>query len=240
MNGVHDMGGMHGFGPVVREEPPEGRDRRRAGGPPRPGELDEPVFHAEWERRAFALTLAMGAWSKWNIDMARSSRERMPPAEYLAATYYERWLWGLRTLLVEQGFVTPEELDRPPAGPPRRGEPQPGALRAADVPKLLRNRRGARLDDPVPPRFKPGDRVVARSLNPPGHTRLPRYIRGRRGAIDRDHGVFIFPDSNAAGLGKKPQHVYSVRFTGRELWGAEAPANDRVYVDLWDDYLDPA
>jgi hypothetical protein len=116
----------------------------------------------------------------------------------------------------------------------------PGVLRAPDVPRLLQNRRAARLEDSVPPRFKPGDRVAARTLNPVGHTRLPRYVRGRRGVIDRDHGVFIFPDTHAAGLGRKPQHVYSVRFTARELWGSEAPPQNAVYVDLWDDYLDPA
>ncbi len=221
MNGVHDMGGMHGFGGVVPEP-------------------DEPVFHAPWEQRAFALTLAMGAWRKWNLDMARFAREQMPPAEYLAASYYERWLWGLRKLLVEKGLVTRGELERHGHRPPAAAEPQPEALKAADVPRMLRNRRAARLDDPVLPKFKPGDRVVARNLHPTGHTRLPRYVRGRRGVIDRDHGVFIFPDTHATGLGKKPQHVYSVRFSGRELWGPEAPATDAVYVDLWDDYLDPA
>jgi len=219
MNGVHDMGGMHGFGPVVAER-------------------DEPVFHTPWERRAFALTMAMGAWRRWNLDMSRYARERMPPADYLAASYYERWLWGLRTLLVEHGFVSPEELDRPDDRP--AAAPRPGVLTPDGVPRLLRNRRAARLADPVPPKFKPGDRVAARNVHPTGHTRLPRYVRGHRGVIDRDHGVFIFADSHAAGLGPKPQHVYSVRFAGRELWGPAAPANDAVYVDLWDDHLDPA
>ncbi len=220
MNGVHDMGGMHGFGPVERE-------------------ADEAVFHADWERRTFALNLAMGVWRKWNIDMSRFSRERMPPADYLRATYYERWLFGLKTLLVETGLVTREELERRGDRPPARVPPRPDALRAADVPRFLRNRRAARVDEPVPPRFKPGDPVRARQVQPLGHTRLPRYVRGRQGIVDRDHGVFVFPDSHAAGRGKAPQHVYSVRFTARELWGPEAPAPDRIYVDLWDDYLDP-
>ena len=113
-------------------------------------------------------------------------------------------------------------------------------LTADRVKEVLTRGDRSRVDADIPPKFKPGDGVVARSLNPLGHTRLPRYVRGRRGVIDRDHGVFIFPDAHAAALGRKPQHVYSVRFTGRELWGADAPANDRVYVDLWDDYLDPA
>jgi nitrile hydratase len=226
MNGAHDLGGMHGFGPVVLE----------------PG---EPVFHAEWERRAFALTLAMGAWGRWNLDMSRHAREQMPPAEYLATSYYEHWLWGLERLLERHGFLPRGETDRrvrDGAGDGTRGlaEPRPGALRREDVPRLLRNRRGARLDDPVPSKFKVGDAVVARNMNPPGHTRIPRYVRGRRGVIDRDHGVFIFPDTHAAGLGRKPQHVYSVRFGAPELWGPDGHPHDAVYVDLWDDYLDPA
>ncbi len=225
MNGVHDLGGMHGFGPVVLEP-------------------DEPVFHADWERRAFALTLAMGGWRRWNLDMSRHSREEMPPAEYLATSYYEHWLWGLERLLERHGFLPRAEIDRRlregGGGAPGGVEPQPGALRREDVPRLVRNRRAARLDDPVPPKFKAGDKVVARNVNPAGHTRLPRYLRGHRGMVDRDHGVFIFPDTHAAGLGRKPQHVYSVRFSARELWGPDGHSRDAVYVDLWDDYLDPA
>jgi nitrile hydratase len=226
MNGAHDLGGMHGFGPVVLEP-------------------DEPVFHAAWERRAFALTLAMGAWGRWNLDMSRHAREQMPPAEYLATSYYEHWLWGLEWLLERHGFLAHAETDRRVgrgAEPEAQGstEAQPEALRREGVSRLLRNRRGARLDDPVPPKFKAGDAVVARNVHPVGHTRIPRYVRGRRGVIGRDHGVFVFPDTHAAGLGRKPQHVYSVRFSARELWGPDGHPRDRVYVDLWDDYLDPA
>jgi nitrile hydratase beta subunit len=225
MNGVHDLGGMHGFGPVVLEP-------------------DEPVFHAEWERRTFALTLAMGSWRRWNLDMARSAREEMPPAEYLATGYYEHWLWGLKRLLEHHGFLARPDLARrmregPDPKASRPTEPLPGALRPDGVPRLLQKGRAARLDDPVPPEFKAGDTVRARNVNPAGHTRIPRYVRGRCGVVDRDHGVFIFPDTYAAGLGRKPQHVYSVRFTARELWGPDAHAGDSIYVDLWDDYLDP-
>jgi nitrile hydratase len=224
MNGAHDLGGMHGFGPVLAEK-------------------NEPVFHAAWERRAFALTLAMGAWRRWNLDMSRSMREQMAPAEYLATSYYEHWLFGLERLLVEHGFVQPEELERA-----QRGEPAPdgpaalkdGALRRANVSGVLRNRSAARLDDPVPPKFRVGDAVLARNIHPPGHTRVPRYVRGRRGTVVIDHGVFIFPDTHAAGQGTKPQHVYSVQFAARELWGPDAPERDCVHVDLWDDYLEPA
>jgi nitrile hydratase len=226
MNGAHDLGGMHGFGPVEIEP-------------------DEPVFHAEWERRTFALRLAMGVWRRWNLDMSRSAREQMPAAEYLATSYYEHWLWGLERQLEHHGFLAQADLDRRAregvdCPPSTAAEPQAGALRPDGVSRLLQNRHGARLDDPVPPLFKVGDAVVARNMNPAGHTRIPRYVRSRRGVIDRDHGVFIFPDTHAAGLGRKPQHVYSVRFAARELWGPDAHARDAVYVDLWDDYLAPA
>jgi nitrile hydratase beta subunit len=225
MNGAHDLGGMHGFGPVVAEP-------------------DEPVFHAAWERRAFGLTLAMGAWRRWNLDMSRSAREQMPPAEYLATSYYEHWMFGLERLLVEHGLVSPDELARVQRGElTPSGEPasvKDGALRPDSVPRTLRNRRAARLDDAVAPRFRVGQAVRARNLHPLGHTRLPRYVRGRCGLVAIDHGVFIFPDTHAAGEGTKPQHVYSVQFAARELWGPDALARDSVYVDLWDDYLESA
>jgi nitrile hydratase beta subunit len=218
MNGAHDLGGMHGFGPVGIEK-------------------DEPVFHSQWERRMFALNLACGFHGKWNLDMTRYAREQMPPAEYLATTYYEHWLFGLQKLLVEQELVTAKELQIGHA------DAKVSAVRpvpASEVEALLRKRRAARLDEDVPPRFRVGERVVARNINPTGHTRLPRYARGRHGVIDRDHGVFIFADTHAMSRDKKPQHCYSVRFTARELWGTEASARDSVFVDLWDDHLDPA
>lgn len=218
MNGAHDLGGMHGFGPVEMEK-------------------DEPVFHSLWEKRAFALTLASGFHGKWNIDMSRYAREQMPPAEYLATTYYEHWLFGLQKLLVEQQLVTATELQ---SGRAEAKTSELRALQVSDVEPLLRKRRAARLDEDVPPRFRAGERVVARNINPTGHTRLPRYARGRRGVIDRDHGVFIFADTHAMSRDKKPQHCYSVRFAARELWGPKASARDSVFVDLWDDHLDRA
>ena len=220
MNGIHDLGGMHGMGPAVRED-------------------DEPVFHHEWERRAFAITLAAGALRKWNLDMTRYAREQMPPAEYLATSYYEHWLYGLERLLAEHGLVTRAEMETGQRGAQR---PPEGirVLRAEDVDELLRRGASARVEEDIRSRFETGDRVVARELHPVGHTRLPRYVRGRRGTIDRDHGVFIFPDTHAMGQGRKPQHCYSVRFAARELWGPDASPRDAVYVDLWDDHLDPA
>jgi nitrile hydratase beta subunit len=223
MNGIHDLGGMHGFGPVVAEP-------------------NEPVFHADWEGRILALTLAMLAW---RVGDLRAALEQMPAAEYLATTYYEHMLFGLQLLIEQSGLVEPDELKRVREAPetvPVPGVPisvRNGALRREDA-RALGPSRGARLDDAVAPRFAPGQAVLTRNIHPAGHTRLARYVRGRRGVIDRDYGVFAFPDSNAAGDGLKPQHVYSVRFEARELWGPTAPARDRIYIDLWDDYLDPA
>jgi nitrile hydratase beta subunit len=209
------MGGMHGFGRVVIER-------------------GEPVFHTRWEARAHALNSAVRALGRWNIDISRHARERMPPVQYLAASYYERWLFGLETLLVEEGVVTASELA---TGRPEARAEGVRPLRAAEVPDHVRG-RGFRLDLTVPARFRVDDRVVTRNIQPVGHTRLPRYVRGKRGSIERDHGVFPFPDTNARSRDPKPQHCYSVRFAARELWGPAVAAVDSVHVDLFEDYLD--
>jgi nitrile hydratase subunit beta len=223
VNGAHDLGGMHGFGPVEIEP-------------------DEPVFHHEWERRAFALSLAAGFLGKWNIDQGRFAREQMPPAEYLATTYYEHWLFGLQKLLNDRGLVSHGELAARRTNPASPAAPVTGARRlvAGDVEKALRTSRTSKADEDVPPRHKVGDRVVTGNIHPLGHTRLPRYARGKRGVVALDHGVWVFPDTAGNGLGRKPQHCYSVRFGARELWGAAAGSRDAVYIDLWDDHLEPA
>lgn len=242
MNGIHDMGGMHGFGPVVRER-------------------DEPVFHAEWERRMFALRLAVGARRFFNGDEYRRTIERMPPAQYLAASYYERWLYALENLLIEKGVVARTEIDVVTAALRAHAssatanrevtakvetarEPSSGgaariASSASSTPRIG-GARSLRHDQSFHPRFTAGDRVLARNLNPEGHTRIPRYARGHHGTIYRDWGVFVFPDTHAHGGGAKPQHCYAVEFDGRELWGADHPAGERVYIDLWEDYLEGA
>lgn len=219
MNGAHDMGGMHGLGPVKTEE-------------------NEPVFHEEWEKRAFALTLACGALKRWNLDISRFAREQMPPAEYLRSTYYEKWLFGLERLLVERGLASKAELDSLRAAGPASGVTP---LSVDAVPTALRNRIAARMDDALKaPRFKPGQRVRTRNMHPTGHTRLPRYARDKLGVIDRDHGVFILPDEHARSGEKVPSHCYSVRFEATELWGPDAASRDAVYIDLFDEYLEPA
>jgi nitrile hydratase len=141
-------------------------------------------------------------------------------------------------LLVKKGLVTQAELD---SGQAEAGLPKAIPPFTADkVPSLLRSGAGARRDVPGPARYQVGQRVRARNINPTGHTRLPRYARGKTGVIDRDHGCYVFPDTNAHFLGENPQHVYSVRFSARELWGDQASPRDAVYVDMWDDYLEPA
>jgi nitrile hydratase len=175
--------------------------------------------------------------------MARYAREQMPSSEYLAASYYERWVWGLEELLVGTGILASGEIEARLAGRETSlTEPPEGLriLKAPDVPEALRNRRAARMEEHAPPRFTPGDAVVTKKMNPVGHTRLPRYARGRRGEVSRNHGAFVYPDAAAAGLGRQPQHAYSVRFAARELWGQDASAHDAVYLDLFEPYLDPA
>lgn len=219
MNGVHDMGGMHGMGRVAYEK-------------------NEPVFHSRWEARALALTLAMGAWRKWNIDAARHERELIPSAEYLRMSYYEKWIEGLVQLSIKSGLVTREEVasGRPAQGSAKLSPP----LTAEMVAPLLAKGGPSSRNVPVAPRFEVGRRVRARNIHPAGHTRLPRYARGKVGVIDRDHGVHVFPDTNAHFIGENPQHLYTVRFAARELWGQQASPKDAVYVDLWDDHLEPA
>jgi nitrile hydratase len=213
------MGGMHGMGGIEAEK-------------------NEPVFHARWEARVFALVRAVGAWGKWNIDVGRYQRELIPPAEYLRMSYYERWLAGLIELMVRTGLVTRAELDS--------GKPAPGAPKS--VPPLTAEKvlpgiaRGAPANRDVPTmaNFSAGQQVRARNMNPVTHTRLPRYARGKTGTVVRDYGVFVFPDTSAVFGGEHPQHLYSVRFAARELWGPGAAAHDSVYLDLWDAYLEPA
>ena len=219
MDGIHDMGGMDGFGPI-------------------PITNKEPVFHATWEARVWAMNTASGAWGEWNIDTGRYTLEQLDPALYLSSSYYQRWLYRTENLLVDHGLVSREEIETPPANRDTKISREPLSL--DDILTRQRNTRSARLNDDVAPRYHMGDQVRARNVHPKGHTRIPRYVRGRLGVIDRDHGVFIFPDTNAVFAGKRPQHLYSVCFTAREIWGTKAVVTDKVYVDLWDEYLEPS
>lgn len=218
MNGAQDLGGMHGFGPIDPEP-------------------DEPVFHGDWEARVLALTLAMGFTGQWNIDMSRHARETIDPARYLSSSYYEIWFTALTKLLAQRNLATRDEIasgemTEAPAELKR-------ILRAEDVVKTLGRGGPSERDASIDPLFKTGDGVRAKNMHPPRHTRLPRYVRGHAGTIHRVHGCHVFPDSNAHGEGEQPQWLYSVRFAATELWGVTSPANEDVYLDLWESYLEP-
>jgi nitrile hydratase subunit beta len=202
VNGVHDLGGMHGFGPVVAEK-------------------DEPVFHAAWEAAVRGMQRAtVGRY--YNLDEFRYAIERMPPARYLEAGYYEKWLHALETLMLEKGIVTRGELA---GGPLETAAPPPGPRwSTADRPRLEA-------------RFAPGDQVMTRVMNPKGHTRLPRYARGKRGVVRTVNGPFLLPDTRADLRSDDWQPVYAVQFTARELWGEGAGERDVVCIDCWESYL---
>lgn len=223
MNGIHDMGGTHGYGPI---EPRQ----------------NEEIFHAEWEKRVPGLSAATRVNDTINIDESRHGIERMSPAAYLTSTYYERHLYTIELNLLEKGVLTAEEIEqrieqlqRDPGSMQRRDDP-------AQADRLLRYRR--HVEQPPPPdpacaRYVVGDHVRTRNVHPEGHTRLPRYARGKRGVIDRFHGVETLPDANAHRRGPSPEPLYSVRFDAVELWGASADGRGSVYIDLWESYLEP-
>ena len=219
MNGVHDMGGMHGFGPVVYDP-------------------NEPVFHAPWEGPVRGMVQLIAARGQVNIDSGRHSLERLPPVDYLRWSYFEKWFAALTNRMLDAGQITPEELatGRKAEGTAVATPPITGEMGA----KLLASVHSYERTIAAQPRFTAGDQIRARNINPEGHTRLPRYARGRLGIVTRYHGAHVYPDSNAHFAGEAPQPLYTVRFTARELWGDTANAADTVSLDLWEDYLDPA
>jgi nitrile hydratase len=223
MDGIHDLGGMQGFGAVERE-------------------ADEPAFHARWEAAVFAMVFAASRNGlTGNADRFRHAIERNDPVAYLTQGYYGRWLGGLETLLVESGLLRREEISARAralgAGPDDRIASRPAAHPDAVPPA---EDPGCRRPLAVPPRFALGDRVRTRLEAPDGHTRLPHYARGRSGRIQGWHDGWVFPDTHAHGRGEQPQHLYSVAFRGEDLWGAEAEPNSVVHLDLFEPYLEPA
>lgn len=214
MNGGQDLGGMQGFGPVKPEQ-------------------NEPVFHGDWEQRAFALTLAMGACGQWNLDTSRHARESMPPAAYLASSYYQIWLAGLEKLMLQADLVTEEELSTGELHVPGRDV---RCLRPEDVEPVLS--RGGPVERPAPREasFAVGDQVRTINIHPRAHTRLPRYARARNGTIAAINGCHVFADTHAATGNEDPQWLYSVRFEAAELWGPDTTAS-AVFVDCWEPYL---
>ena len=219
MNGLHDVGGMHGFGPVIPE-------------------AEKPIFHAEWHKRAMALTVAMGASGKWSLDESRFARESLTPREIITLSYYERWIAALTALALQYGLVTEDEV--------RSGQPDPNAsqmtpcLAADKVAEVLAHGAPTERSIDREPRFELGDRVRARNINPPTHTRLPRYARGKLGEIVRYQGAHIFADANAHRKGARAEPLYAVRFSAAELWGPEGDPRQSVTMDLWEPHLEPA
>jgi nitrile hydratase len=217
MDGAHDMGGVTWSVPVQPEP-------------------NEPVFHAPWERRAFALTLAMAMPGGWNIDMSRFAREDRPPADYLGMSYYQIWLAGLERLMLERGLVASDEIEAAKALHPAK--PVAKTLTRDGVAAMLHRGGPTERKASNPARFAAGDRIRARDIHPPTHTRLPHYVRGHIGVVERVLGCHVFPDSNASGAGEDPQWLYTVTFGGRELWGEASDPNLKVSVDAWEPYLE--
>ncbi|MGE5158454.1 MAG: nitrile hydratase subunit beta [Gemmatimonas sp.] len=219
MNGVHDMGGMDGFGKVEAEP-------------------NEPMFHADWEARVMAMVRAMGAAGAFNIDTSRYYRETLPPHVYLASSYYQKWLLGLENMLIDKGFLSETDMAAghavQPAKPLKRSK-----FTRADVERIMTRGQFARAPQATA-KFKPGDRVRARNMHPLTHTRLPRYVRGHLGVVERNNGCHVFPDSAAMELGENPQWLYTVVFDGRELWGPDTDPSLKVSIDAFEPYLEPA
>ena len=218
MNSVHDMGGMDGFGKVEVEQ-------------------NEPPFHARWEGRVLAMQRAMGYAGAWHIDHSRFAQEQLPPRVYLAVSYYQRWALAMEHNLLERGYVAPDELDaghalRPakPLDRKRTLDAVPGSMMRSS---FFRQQQG-------PARFKPGDRVRTKNINPATHTRLPRYARDKLGVVELIHGCHAYPDSVATDRGDDPQWLYTVVFDGQEIWGADADPTLKISIDAFEPYLEPA
>lgn len=219
MNGPQDLGGAHGFGPVVPEP-------------------DEPVFHAPWERRVFAMALAMGYTGAWNLDGSRAARESLPPAEYLASSYYAIWLKALEKQLAATGLATPAEIETGRLAEPAK--PVARVLARDGLEERFRAGFPSSRATDAPARFAPGDAVLARNIHPTTHTRLPRYVRGKRGHVVRVDGVFVYPDTSAYGAGENPTWLYTVAFAAQELWGESGDPGGTVTVAAFEPYLEPA
>src|SRR5260221_8183651 len=217
MNGVQEMGGMHGLGKVEVEP-------------------NEPMFHTEWEARELAMVCAMGLAAAFNIDTSRFYREALPSKVYLSSSYYKKWFLGLEDLLIDKGFIAAEDVAAGHAvqlpKPLKRGK-----FSLADVERIMVRGKFARAAS-APAKFMPGDRVRAKNIHPVTHTRLPRYVRGHVGVVERDHGCQVFPDSAATESGENPQWLYTVVFDGAELWGPDADPTVRVSIDAFEPYLE--
>ncbi len=219
MNGPQDLGGMMGFGPLAIEP-------------------DEPVFHAPWEARAMAVTVAAGTCGQWVGDIMRHQRESLPPAEYLAKSYYDIWASALQLQMLRTALATEAEFAAGrPIDPPKHGV---RCLSAPAMAALLASGTPYNRPAPAPAQFAVGDQIRTKVMHPVTHTRLPRYARGKIGVIEAVAGCFVFPDTNAHRKGENPQWCYTVVFSGTELWGADADPSLTVSIDAWEPYLERA
>jgi len=218
MNGIHDMGGMDGFGKVEVER-------------------NEPPFHEKWEGRVLAMYRSLGYAGAWHIDDSRYAQETLPPQTYLAASYYWRWTLGMQKNLLERGLVTADEIEAGHSLQPAK--PLPRKL-TVEVVQAGLTRSSFFRQQQGPARFKPGDRVRTKNIHPQTHTRLPRYARGKLGTVELIHGCHAFPDSVATERGDDPQWLYTVVFDGREIWGADADPTLKISIDAFEPYLEPA
>jgi nitrile hydratase len=217
MDGVHDMGGMHGFGPI-------------------PYEANQEPFHDEWERRVWGLMFATTPPEDGTLDGVRHNLENMPPHLYLSYEYYERWLYHLTTTVIASGAVTLEEVLSGSAAPDACARTDAAGPESVDPYVVTPYQR--EIDDP--PKFSIGDKVRTSNLHPRGHTRLPRYARDKVGEISLHHGAHVLPDTNAHGHGECPTHLYCVTFAAQELWGPQAGARDSTALDVWECHLELA
>ena len=224
MNSIHDMGGMHGFGPVTEE-------------------ADEPVFHHEWEARAFGVNLGMSILLGANTDHFRYRIESMPPADYLNSSYFERWLHSAIEGCRHYNYLSDADIDQIMAGQAPETTSPSGPVEGCLPPQImavlpLNNTPELGAYD-APARFQVGDRVLTQNNHPTSHTRLARYARGKVGTIVVDAGDQTFPDDHAAFKGPNPCRLYTVKFMATELWGEQANPKDAVHLDLWEPYLLP-
>ena len=220
MTRPHDMGGRYGDGPVIPEP-------------------EDVQFHADWHKRALAMTLAANACGQWNLDISRHARESLAPKDYARFSYYEKWIAALTDLLFATDVVTREELA---GADPSRSPLAHKTLTPEKVPGVLAAGGPADRPSGVEALFSRGDAVVTRRLSANafvdgGHTRLPGYAAGARGRIVRYHGTHVLPDTNAHRLGEQPEPLYAVAFPASELWAHPEHPNDEVVLDLWQSYL---
>lgn len=218
-NSVHDMGGMHGFGAVEHAD-------------------EEPVFHEDWQRKTFGMMMTSLGPFQVNLDNVRSRMESIPPTQYLSTGYYDKWFLTLEDLAVEKGLVSRDDLSALAAGDDVLLTREVDPIPAEGMLAFLATGATAARPIETKARFNIGDQVRAKTLNPSGHTRLPRYARGHIGTVIADLGGQIYPDSNATFSGEGPERAYTVQFKATELWGTEAHPKDTVCIDLWEPYLE--